>query len=53
MTDWDARELEIDLASFLPAGRYRMELFRDGINADRKASDYVREVQTVSQLLYF
>jgi alpha-glucosidase len=48
MTDWDARELTIDLEEILPAGSYRMEAFRDGINADRKASDYVREVQTVN-----
>ena len=48
MTDWDARDLEIDLASFLPAGQYRMEQFRDGVNADRKASDYARKVETVN-----
>ena len=48
MTDWDAREMELDLGSFLPAGTWRVEIFRDGVNADRKASDYVREVQTVS-----
>ena len=48
MTDWDARDLEIDLAAFLPEGTYRVEIFRDGINADRKATDYVHEFQTVS-----
>ena len=48
MTDWDAREMELDLGSFLPAGTWRVEIFRDGVNADRKATDYVREVQTVS-----
>ena len=48
MTDWDARDLTLDLSAFLPAGRYRVEIFRDGINADRKASDYVRELQTVT-----
>ena len=46
MTNWDARELAIDL-SFLGPGEYRAVIFRDGINADRQASDYVREVRTV------
>ena len=48
MTDWSARDLELDLGAFLPAGRYRVEIFRDGPNADRAARDYVHETQTVS-----
>jgi len=39
MTDWSGRQLELDL-SFLPAGEYDMEVFRDGINADKHAQDY-------------
>jgi len=39
MTDWNARDFELDL-SFLPAGEYTMEIFQDGINADRHAQDY-------------
>ncbi|MBP7730182.1 MAG: glycoside hydrolase family 97 protein [Bacteroidales bacterium] len=39
MTDWNARELELDL-SFLEPGQYVMEVFQDGVNADRYASDY-------------
>lgn len=39
MTDWNERTLDIDF-SFLPEGNYSMEIFRDGINADRYASDY-------------
>jgi alpha-glucosidase len=39
MTDWKAREMQLDL-SFLPAGNYNIEIFRDGINADRHAQDY-------------
>ena len=39
MTDWTARQLELDL-SFLPAGEYAMEIFRDGMNADKHAQDY-------------
>jgi alpha-glucosidase len=47
MTDWAPRELSIDL-SFLPAGNFQLEEFRDGINADRRADDYKRVVQTVT-----
>ena len=39
MTNWTPRELEIDL-SFLPKGKFRMEAYQDGINANRMASDY-------------
>ncbi|MDF1560572.1 MAG: glycoside hydrolase family 97 protein [Bacteroidales bacterium] len=39
MTDWDARTLEINL-SFLAPGEYEMEIFSDGINADRHGEDY-------------
>lgn len=39
LTDWSKREMEIDM-SFLPAGDYEMEIFQDGINADRHAQDY-------------
>jgi alpha-glucosidase len=48
MTDWDPRELEVDLG-FLPAGSYRMEIWRDGPNADRYASDFSRETRSVSR----
>ena len=46
MTSWTPRELEIDF-SFLPEGNYRAEIFRDGINADRDATDYTTEVITI------
>ncbi|MGD9928382.1 MAG: glycoside hydrolase family 97 protein [Mangrovibacterium sp.] len=42
LTNWDARSLTVDL-SFLPEGQYRAEIFSDGINADRDATDYKRE----------
>ena len=48
MTDWKARDMELDL-SFLPAGNYNMEIFRDGINADRHAQDYKHLNQEVKQ----
>ncbi len=47
LTNWDNREIVIDL-SFLDKGEYEAEIFRDGINADRIASDYKREIIKVS-----
>ncbi len=46
ITDWKSRDLNLDL-SFLPAGNYRMEIFQDGINADRHAADYKHMIITV------
>lgn len=40
MTDWDKRDLSADL-SFLPAGDYTLELFGDGVNADKHGEDYI------------
>ena len=43
VTDWTSREMKLEL-SFLPKGKkYRMEVFRDGINADIRAIDYKHE----------
>jgi alpha-glucosidase len=39
LTDWTSRDMDLDL-SFLPAGDYTMDIFQDGINADKYASDY-------------
>ncbi len=46
LTGWDARDIEIDL-SFLGEGDWTMEIFKDGINADRAARDFKHEVLTV------
>jgi alpha-glucosidase len=48
MTNWNSREITIDF-SFLGEGTYEAEIFKDGINADRDASDYKREVITVTK----
>ena len=48
LTGWDARTLDLDL-SFVPEGNYVIEIFRDGINADRAACDYKREVLDLPQ----
>ncbi len=42
MNDWTTRDQIVDL-SFLPEGDYIVTLYRDGINADKKASDYKKE----------
>jgi len=52
MTDWTARELEIDF-SFLPEGNFQMESYQDGANANRFGSDYKKvkiEVNKTSRL---
>lgn len=40
MTDWNARDMEINLSGFLDGGRWNVELYADGVNADRSARDY-------------
>ncbi len=42
MTDWDARTLELNL-DFLDSGNYKMQIWKDGINADKHASDFAQE----------
>src|ERR1043166_5892466 len=41
MTNWTARELEIDF-SFLSDGGYELESYEDGVNANRLGSDYTK-----------
>ena len=48
MTDWTARDLEIDL-SFLPQGNFTMDAYQDGVNADRYASDYKKITMQVNR----
>ena len=47
MSNWTAREIQLDF-SFLPPGTYQAEIFKDGINADREATDYKKETLKVS-----
>ena len=45
--NWDGRDVELKL-DFLEGGaKYEAVIFRDGINANRNAEDYKREVRTV------
>jgi len=48
MTDWTARELEIDF-SFLPEGKFQMDSYQDGANADRFGSDYKKLKSTIDR----
>ncbi|MEP6948513.1 MAG: glycoside hydrolase family 97 protein [Ginsengibacter sp.] len=47
MSNWDARDITIDL-SFLGSGNFEAEVFKDGINADRDATDYKKEIIKIS-----
>lgn len=48
MTDWTPRDMEIPL-NMLSAGTHNAEIFADGINADRDATDYCKLQQQVGQ----
>lgn len=48
MNNWDKRDLEIDF-SFLGDGEFTMELYRDGVNAERYASDYRKITKKVNK----
>ena len=46
MTDWTPRDITVELG-FLPAGQYKVEIFKDGVNAHRAARDFAKEEITV------
>lgn len=48
MTDWNPVEFQIDF-SFLPEGKFEMEIMRDGVNADRFAEDYKKELLDIDK----
>jgi alpha-glucosidase len=41
MSDWTPRRLQL-ASDWLPTGEYAIEIFQDGLNADRSAQDYRR-----------
>ncbi len=47
MTGEKAQEFDIDF-SFLSDGEHQMELFKDGVNANRNATDFKREIKTIT-----
>ena len=48
MTNWTPRYLTVDF-SFLNDGKYTIEIYQDGINADRNAVDYKKVLRTVTK----
>ena len=48
MTDWDARDIDVPL-SFLGAGQFRAEIYRDGDDADRQPKSVEITKQTVDR----
>lgn len=47
ITNWDSRDITIDF-SFLEKGKkFQAEIFSDGLNADKAATDYKKEIITV------
>ena len=48
MTNWTPRDLTVDF-SFLPEGEYKIDIWQDGINADKYGSDYKKISQTVNK----
>jgi alpha-glucosidase len=46
MNNWTARDITLDF-SFLPSGPFHIEIFQDGINADRDGTDYKRIVRNI------
>ena len=47
ITNWDARNVTLDFP-FLGEGTYQATVFKDGVNADRDATDYKKEVVKIS-----
>ena len=47
LTDWTAKTIDVKL-DFLTASKYKMEIFRDGVNAHRQATDYKIEERIVT-----
>ena len=48
MTDWTPRDLTIDL-SFLGEGQHQADIFADGVNAMKEATDYKHTQQSVTK----
>jgi alpha-glucosidase len=47
LTNWTARDITLDL-SFLGQGKYKAEIFKDGINANKDAEDYQKDTTVVT-----
>lgn len=42
LNNWDSRSLDVDL-SFIGKGKFKATIYKDGVNANRIATDYIRE----------
>ena len=47
MTSWEPRSVDVDLSKILGEGIWSVDLFKDGANSHRIASDYTREKITL------
>ncbi|MGV8134088.1 MAG: glycoside hydrolase family 97 protein [Mangrovibacterium sp.] len=47
MNDWTPQEFTVD-CSFLKEGAFEIEIYKDGMNAGRYASDYKHEILTIN-----
>ena len=47
MSSWTGNEITLDM-SFLGSGSFEAEIFKDGVNANRNATDYKKEVIKVT-----
>ncbi|MFV0310240.1 MAG: glycoside hydrolase family 97 protein [Dysgonomonas sp.] len=47
LTNWDQRELSVNL-NFIGEGKYKAEILRDGVNANRYGSDFKIETKHIS-----
>ena len=48
MTNWQPRRLDIRL-DMLSEGTHQMEIFADGVNADRDATDYLKQARQATK----
>ena len=47
LTNWSKRDMTLDLAPVLGEGSWKMEVFKDGLNAEKAARDYKHETVAV------
>ena len=47
ITNWTARDLTLDLSGILGDGSWKMEVFKDGLNAEKAARDFKHETVSV------
>lgn len=48
LTNWDEREITLELNFLKDDYKYKAEIFRDGVNANKQATDYIRELKDVT-----